>query len=179
MGNFLLEETDLRGATVSKVYRVLDGVDAFIKMLVFAAFAVMVYSTSMQVLGRYVFAVPFPWTEELSRRMMTWILFTASTIGYRGAGMVGIDILTSKFSDKMKKRLDILVYILVACFGVFMVVQGYELTSRNIRQQSSALGISMYYVYIILPVSGFLFFLFSIELIIKRLTGYKKRNKEG
>ena len=161
---------------MSKVYRVLDGLDASIRFLIFVTLVVMSFSTFMQVLGRYVFVIPFDWTEELSRRMMTWLLFTASAAGYRGTGMVGIDILTSKFSDTLKKKLDILIFALIACFGVFMMVQGYELASRSFLQRSAVLGISMFYVYMIIPFSGFLFLLFSIEKIIKQMTGYEKKD---
>ena len=166
-----------------KVYKVLDGLDAALRALIFVLLAVMVVSTSIQVLGRYVLVVPFPWTEELSRRMMTWLLFTASAIGYRRGGMVGVDIVTRKLSEDVKKKLDITIFGLIALFGIFMMWQGYDFAARMVRQLSTALGISMFYVYIIIPFSGLLFFIFSIELIIKRITGYtkedKEKNKEG
>ena len=161
-----------------KVYKVLDVLDAIIRALIFILLAVMVFSTGLQVLGRYVLVVPFPWTEELSRRMMTWLLFTASAIGYRRGGMVGVDIVTRKLSEDVRKSLDIVIFALIALFGLFMLVQGHDFATRMVRQMSAALGISMFYVYIIIPFSGFLFFIFSIELIIKRLTGYKKEDKK-
>ena len=160
-----------------KVYRVLDGLDVAVRGLIFLLMAVMVVSTSVQVLGRYVLVVPFPWTEELSRRMMTWLLFTASAIGYRRGGMVGVDIVTRKLSENVKEKLEITIFALIAFFGLFMMWQGYDFAARMVRQMSAALGISMFYVYIIIPFSGFLFFIFSVELIIKRLTGYKKEDK--
>jgi len=163
---------------VLKVYKVLDVLDAIIRALIFILLAVMVFSTGLQVLGRYVLVVPFPWTEELSRRMMTWLLFTASAIGYRRGGMVGVDIVTRKLSEDVRKSLDIVIFALIALFGLFMLVQGHDFATRMVRQMSAALGISMFYVYIIIPFSGFLFFIFSIELIIKRLTGYKKEDKK-
>ena len=162
-----------------KVYKALDGLDATLRGLVFVLLAVMVVSTSIQVLGRYVLVVPFPWTEELSRRMMTWLLFTASAIGYRRGGMVGVDIVTRKLSENTKKKLEIIIFGLIAFFGLFMIWQGYDFAARiGSRQVSAALGMSMFYVYIIIPFSGLLFFIFSIELIIKRLTGYKKEDKK-
>jgi len=162
-----------------KVYKVLDGLDTAIRALIFVLIAVMVFSTGLQVLGRYVLVVPFPWTEELSRRMMTWLLFSASAIGYRRGGMVGVDIVTRNLSEATKKKLDIIIFGMIAFFGVFMMVQGYDFATRMVRQLSAALGISMFYVYIIIPFSGFLFLVFSIELIIKRISGYKKEEPTG
>ena len=163
---------------MSKIYRVLDGLDFSFRILIFIILTVMVASTFMQVLGRYIFVVPLPWTEELSRRMMTWLLFLASAIGYRRGGMVGVDIITSKVSEKSKKILDIIVFALIACFGLFMVHFGHDLATRMYRQQSAALGISMFYVYIVIPVSGLLFVIFSLEHIVKRITGYEKKEQE-
>jgi len=142
----------------------------------------MVFSTGLQVLGRYVLVIPFPWTEELSRRMMTWLLFSASAIGYRRGGMVGVDIVTRKLSQAVKKKLDIIIFCLIALFGIFMMWHGYDIAIRMYRQMSAGIGISMFYVYIIIPFSGLLFLLFSIELITKRISGYKKedtKEKEG
>ena len=163
---------------MSKLYKVMDGLDFCIRVLIFIAVAVMTYSTFVQVLGRYILVVPFAWTEELSRRMMTWLLFLASPLGYRRGVMVGVDILTRKLSEKTKKILDIIVCVLVIGFGGFMIWQGYFFADRMRMQQSAALGISMYYVYIVIPISGFLFVLFSIESMIKQITGYKKPEQD-
>ena len=157
-----------------KIYKILDRLELTIKVIMVGALAVMIFSASMQVLGRYILVVPLPWTEELARRMMTWLLFSASAIGYRAGGMIGIDLIPNLLPEKIKKVVNVFVYCLVACFGIFMMWQGYQLASRMNTQFSTALGMPMTYVYMIIPLSGFLFFIFSIELIVKRLTGYKK-----
>ena len=88
---------------------------------------------------------------------------------------MGIDLLVGKLPEKWRNKINVFIYLLIACFGVFVLWQGYELASRSINQESSALGVSMLYVYMIIPVSGFLFFIFSLELIIKQLMGYRKK----
>jgi TRAP-type C4-dicarboxylate transport system permease small subunit len=138
----------------------------------------MTASTALQVIGRYILTLPLPWTEELSRRMMSLLLFTASAVAYRSGGMVGIDILTDRFSKNMKIRVGILVNIVVIIFGVFVLWQGYILAIRNSMQISSALGISMMYFYMVIPVSGFLFIIFSIESILKHISVLWKTRKE-
>ena len=104
---------------------------------------------------------------------MIWLLFFASAVGYRKGGMIGVDIVTSMLSDKIKKKLDVIIFVIIAFFGCFMFWQGYELASRAKMQMSAAINISMTYVYMVIPFTGFLFVIFSIELIVKRVTGYK------
>jgi TRAP-type C4-dicarboxylate transport system permease small subunit len=138
----------------------------------------MTASTALQVIGRYILTLPLPWTEELSRRMMSLLLFTASAVAYRSGGMVGIDILTARFSKNIKIRVGILVNIVVIIFGVFVLWQGCILAIRSSMQISSALGISMMYFYMVIPVSGFLFVIFSIESILKHIGVLRETRKE-
>jgi TRAP-type C4-dicarboxylate transport system permease small subunit len=110
---------------------------------------------------------------------MSLLLFIASAAAYRGGGMVGIDILTAKFSRNMKLCVGILVNIVIISFGVVMVWQGYFLAVRSSAQVSSALGISMMYFYMVIPVSGFLFIIFSIESIMKHIGSLWETRKEA
>ena len=156
---------------MQKIFKILNGFDKLLRFFVFVIIIVMTCSTALQVIGRYILTIPFPWTEELSRRMMTWLLFIASAIAYRSGGMMGIDILTRKFSNKANLYIGVMINVMVSLFGSFLAWQGYIFASRSYRQISSALGISMMYVYMVIPFSGFLFVLFSIEHIMKRLSG--------
>ena len=149
------------------VWKTLDALEFAVIVLCVATVVVMSVSTTLQVFGRYFMTVPLPWTEELSRRMMSWVLFLATPIAYRKNGQLGIDLLIKKFPKHLHNGTMFVIDTLIALFGGLMIVQGMLLAQKAYNQMSSALGISMYYVYLVIPFSGFLIVLFAAERLLK------------
>jgi len=131
----------------------------------------MVVSTSLQVISRYLFPYPISWTEEMSRRMMSWLLFIASPIAYRKGAQVGVDLFVSALSKAWKKYIHIFVHSLIAVFSVVMIHQGLIFALKSAKQISSAINISMRTVYLIIPFSGLMILLFAIEYVGIAITG--------
>ena len=63
------------------VKKVIQWVDDKLEVFIGAVFlALMVVFTTLQIVGRYLFSTPFPWTEEMTRYMFVWMVFIS--IGY-------------------------------------------------------------------------------------------------
>ncbi|MBN2859939.1 MAG: TRAP transporter small permease [Sphaerochaetaceae bacterium] len=131
----------------------------------------MVVSTSLQVISRYLFPYSISWTEEMSRRMMSWLLFLASPIAYRKGAQVGVDLFVNALSTTWKKYIHIIVHSLIAVFSVVMMQQGWIFAFKSAKQISSAINISMRTVYLVIPFSGFIILLFAIEYVGNAITG--------
>jgi len=131
----------------------------------------MVVSTSLQVISRYLFPMPLSWTEEMSRRLMSWLLFIAAPIAYRKGAQVGVDLFVNYLSATWKKYIHIIVHALIALFSVVMMQQGWIFAAKSARQISSAINISMKTVYLVIPFSGIMILLFAIEYVGNAITG--------
>ena len=58
------------------VKKVIQWVDDKLEVRIGAVFlALMVVFTTLQIVGRYLFSTPFPWTEEMTRYMFVWMGF--------------------------------------------------------------------------------------------------------
>lgn len=85
------------------------------------------------VIGRYVFAAPIFWTEEVLVFMVVWSVFIAmSAIAYRG-GHLTMDLFYARFTRPWKKVVNGAVAALFIACGVFVVLQSYQVVSLHIR----------------------------------------------
>ena len=159
---------------LNRVMNVIETVALSFSLVLLLA---MTVSTSLQVLSRYLFPMPISWTEEFSRRAMSWLMFLAAPIAYRKGAQIGVDIVVEMFSPLFKKIAAIVVHTLIGVFGYIMIQQGNIISSRSFRQVSSALNISMKYVYWIIILSGFLIMIFAMEQIFICLSDSKVKKE--
>jgi TRAP-type C4-dicarboxylate transport system permease small subunit len=123
--------------------------------LVFAVFAVVL----LQVIMRYVFARPNPWTEELSRFGFIWL----SMLGAALAAELGTHFVFDQLVSLLRPRLGMLIRLcstaLVAVMAIGLVVLGIDLVLLASTQRSPALNLPISWIYASVPVAGLLMLL--------------------
>lgn len=132
--------------------------------------AVMVFNVLWQVFTRFITGNPSSFTDELARYLMIWIgILGAAYVAGRNMH-VAIDILPTRSSKKVQKRLKIIVHLLVILFVLAaFVIGGSRLVyiSHVLGQQSPALQLPLAVVYAIIPISGILIIYYKITDLIK------------
>ena len=130
--------------------------------------AVMVLDVSWQVFTRFVLKDPSSFTEELAGFLLIWIGLLGASYAYYTRAHLGIDILTGKLSGVNRRIVEMVIHGIVFLFSLFIpLIGGYRLVSLTftLNQISPALGISMGYIYLVLPLSGILLMYYSIYFI--------------
>jgi TRAP-type transport system small permease protein len=113
----------------------------------------------VQVVMRYVFARPNPWTEELSRFAFIWLsLIGASLATKRGAHFL-FESAVARLPLRLRSLIAGAVTLLVATMLLGSLVTGAELAFQSRVQRSPALDLPMVWVYAALPVSAALMLL--------------------
>lgn len=127
-----------------------------------------------QILTRYVFNSPSTVSEELLTYSFTWLalLSAALVFGKREHMRMGY------FADKMGKNaepfLSIISEILILIFAAIVLVYGgISITRLTLTQVTASLGVSMAYIYVVLPICGVITIFYSITNIIEILRGGK------
>ena len=146
---------------MKKVLKVLAGIESVVCT---AAFIIMLTFCFFQVLNRNIFKIPLGWTEELSRFSMVWMALLGSELGLRKGKQMAVAAVVSKLPFVPKKIVECLGCIIS---GAFAGVSGYyalQFVASNITngQIAPALNVPMWIVYLILPISLFLMFLFEV-----------------
>lgn len=118
-------------------------------------FAAMILVTLLGVFFRYVMLNPFEWTEELARFLMIGLSFLAINIALRKREHIAIQFLAQKLPSKISKVLDYFVDILIGLFLIVLMKQGYLMATRTLLT-TSTLNISMFWIYLTVPIGAFL-----------------------
>ena len=114
----------------------------------------MVVLIGAQITARYMIGSTLPWTEEVARHLMIWMLFVGIAPAYRRGAHLALELWPALLGDRGRAIIGLVVLGLVAVFAVAMVRHGIDLSARTMRQRSSGLGYPMGYVYAAVPVGG-------------------------
>ncbi len=112
-----------------------------------------------QVVMRYVFESPNPWTEELSRFAFIWLSLIGASLATKNGAHFALDSVAAFLSAKARLVVDRIVTLIVVALLVGIVVVGTLLASHARVERSPALDLPMFWVYAALPLSGALMLL--------------------
>ena len=145
----------------------VDGLLLYFLMLLMV---LMVLDVSWQVITRYLAPKPSSFTEELASYFMMWIGVLGGAYALRQKAHLGIDILTQRFTGKTKIYMELFIHAMVILFAVLVLIWGgirLVIIQLYLNQLSAALRIPVGYVYLVLPLTGFLLVLYSVYFIFR------------
>lgn len=143
--------------------KINDFITRIAKNVAIGAFIVMIISSSLQILFRYVLDIPLSWTEELSRYTFVWSTALGISIFMRGRKHSSVDLLESFLPERYGKWLLALSDLLCEVFFAVVVIGGVRMVTVTMDQMSPALGIPMGFMYLSIPLSGAIMMLMSME----------------
>ncbi|WMI69066.1 TRAP transporter small permease [Mangrovimonas sp. YM274] len=149
-----------------------EKIDNVLSKALIIIMSVMVVNVLWQVFTRFVVGTPSSFTDELARYLMIWLgVLGAAYVSGRNMH-VAIDVLPSRSSRPVQRRLHLLVYGLIILFAfAAMVVGGIRLVYITflLGQHSPALQIPLAFVYMVIPLSGLLIIYYKVSDIKKTL----------
>ncbi len=136
--------------------------------------AAIVLVVTWQVFTRFLMTSPSSYTEELARFLLIWIGVLGGAYALRTRAHLGIDIMTTKLHGRQKDMLMIGIYLAIILFSaLILVIGGIKLVSLTftLKQISASLGIKMGYIYTVLPLSGTIMIIYSLDVILDAIKG--------
>jgi TRAP-type C4-dicarboxylate transport system permease small subunit len=135
----------------------LIGIDT---LAIFGAIVLRVFSTSYALL------------EEFPPLLMSGIAFLAIGGLLKQGRHIGVDFLSLKLRGKALARLEIIIYCAVAVASLVIIVSsldGLQTMKKMGHITMSEVAMPVWCFYIPLVVGGVLMFIYSVELIIRRI----------
>ncbi len=126
----------------------------------------MLFIIFLQVIFRYVFHNSLTFSEELARYLFVWTVFLCSAVVARDNGHIIVGVLTERLKGKKAKYVKSAAYISTMIFVAILFYQGIRMMKLSSFQHSPALGISMSWVYLAIPVATFVMFCNILILIV-------------
>lgn len=108
---------------------------------------------------------PINWSQDMSLFLFAWSVFLSADAALRADKLVNIDLLVNRLSDRMRKYLAIVTYVIILVFLVVLFYYGVKLSLFSRRRVFQGIpGFSYTWVILSVPVGSFLQ---SITVILK------------
>ena len=132
---------------------------------------VMIICIMAQIFTRTFLRVPLSWTDELARFTFLYFCFFGGVITMRNKLHLGIDYFESKMSPKGRFINRIFVYTMIVVFGLFLGIYGTRLVGIVGIQLTPVMRIPMRFIYLSMPIAGFLYALLGFYQMYCHITG--------
>ncbi|MFP4482179.1 MAG: TRAP transporter small permease [Thermovirgaceae bacterium] len=131
-----------------KTKRAIESIGAFF-------FCLMIVLVLIQIVARYIFSSPPPWTEEFARWSMICSVLVFSIIITKENDHILMDYFINKLPAFLKNILEFMISGILSVFCFLMAYSGVKLmqTSVACSQEAPGSGIPLYLIYSILPVA--------------------------
>ena len=103
-------------------------------MAAVAGLAAVVAAVLVQVFGRYVLNDTPTWAEALAMLLVLYVTMLGAAVGVRDAGHIGMESLLVLVPEKVRLKIELVIHVLVAIFGVLMAWNGAS--SRSVKPSS-------------------------------------------
>ena len=142
--------------------RLLRGIEG----LLIGIFALLTLDVLWQVFSRYALQTASAWTEELARFCLIWLtVLGAAYLNGTGAHLRMDYWLRRLPPDRLRRRQRVIEGLMAVFALTVLVLGGGNLVYTTLRlgQTAPGLGISLGYVYAVVPLSGLLIVFFSLH----------------
>ncbi len=110
--------------------------------------------TFLQVVFRYGLGSSLSWSEEAARYCFIWVIFLGTSVAARRGQHIAVDVLIEAIPARLRRRLALGAALLgIAFFAIFAYVAAL-LVDNAWRQTSTALQISIAWVYACAPLGA-------------------------
>lgn len=133
-------------------------VDRVVTNAVWVLAALLLASISVlglyQVLIRFVFNQPSPWTEEIIGRLLIWAVALGIVAAFRQGALVSVDVMLRWSRGRWRQAVRLIILLVTAAFLALLAWFGYELAWRIRFQTFASVPISISWAYLALPVGA-------------------------
>ena len=132
-------------------------VNKLVEIMSIVIMAILVLLVTWQVAVRYLFSNPSAWTEQLSRYTFVWLVLVNAAYIFGKREHMNIGFIVGKFGPRMKLVCGVFTETVILLFALsVLAIGGISAVKLAASQTDAALGISMGFVYMAMPVSGVL-----------------------
>ncbi len=153
--------------------------DRALRTICVILFALLVLLVVWQVFTRLVLNSPSAWSEEAARYTFVWASLIGIAIAIGEKADVVMDFLVEKLPKNGQRVVDVVAYLSVLFFAVYvMVYGGFKQASQSWTQTNPLLPFTQGQLYLAVPISGVLI-TFYLILHISHALSSKFEKREG
>lgn len=148
-------------------------IDAASKALIVAFLTIMTVVLAIQIVLRYFFQMGIIWSDELARFAMIALVYIGAASATRDNSHITVSIFEDQ-KPSLRKWFAPIQWIVMFVYSVCLIKFGFD-TLKVVGAQSSAnMGISMGWIYAVIPLSAAIMIVHLIARIGKRSPAIEK-----
>ena len=139
----------------------------------------MVLIGAFQVLSRFVLHEPSPWSEEVLRRSMIWMVALGLSIGFRHGTHISVDVINRVQAAWVRGLVRWSVFLITLLFMATLIWVGSDMAWRVRFQTFASMEISMSWAYMAIPVGAALSLISLLARALAVQTGVSSAEEEA
>ena len=156
---------------ITAILRVLDVAQLTALFISAVGFSIICFA---QVIARYVVNNSIIWADQACRYLFCVSTFLGAAICVKERKHTSIDFLAEVLPSKGKKIQTIIIYAIIAVFGIVLARSGYELAIKAMRQKVSTMPLKMGQIYMMVPISAAFITLNAVRVVVNEIRGLGK-----
>jgi TRAP-type C4-dicarboxylate transport system permease small subunit len=165
----------MTGKSFDRLDKVLS---AFEDWTLFVSVMVALIALFANVVLRYGFNYTLAWSEELVREVIIYTTFIGCCSAVKKRSMIKIDATVQLF-PRLKIPLTFFSNLMILVFSVLLIIFGWEIASLQAKtfQKTVIMQIPLVYLYSILPLTGVLMFIRTLQIVYQDITALRPENE--
>lgn len=123
------------------------------------------------VVWRYFFVDPLTWSDEIARALFVWLAFIGAAVGVKRRLHSTVSLFSARLPARWQKVTTLFGLFIIGVMAVVLLYTGTAETVMNFRQVMPITGLSRGWLYLAVPVSGFLILVYLVPQIRNTLRG--------
>lgn len=151
--------------------RITDRLEIALQWIAALMLLAIVLIVLSNVFFRYFLHIGLGWTEEAARFLLIAMTFVAAAAAVKSWGHFQLLIITKWISERHHRTVQVFAVLVVLVMSMILVRYGIAIARVSWFQTSPTMEWSMGYLYLIVPASGLLMFIFALEHLFNVLRG--------
>ena len=165
---------------LAKIISIMDKIlTQFENWTLFIAVMVGLVSLFCNVVLRYGFNYSLAWSEELIREIIIYTTFIGCSAAVKNRNMITIDALP-QIVPRLKLPLNLVSHAVTLLYSVVIAYLGWQMALQQVatHQKTIILQIPLVFLYAILPLTGLMMFLRTLQVLYIDLQSRQAARKE-
>ncbi|MFK8079805.1 MAG: TRAP transporter small permease [Granulosicoccus sp.] len=160
------------------IEKILEGFCQLLRILTGLLIAALIVPVLMQVLARYTGIIPtYLWTEELAKFIFIWIVMLGSMIAVWEGTHFDVQVMPDASSPLGKLVQQGFVLVMVSVFALLFARYGIDYAKFGSIQTSVMMQINLLWIYITVPLAGFVWAVFALFRLWQLVDTYRSRER--
>jgi TRAP-type C4-dicarboxylate transport system permease small subunit len=151
---------------IKTIGKIADTINKYVVALILA---VMTISISIYIVLRYFFSITFVWSDEITMILFVYLVFLSIPIALRMNEHVTIDWFVSRFPQKPKKLIMILVDLLMFIIIYLFLTNSIELIKNLGSNPYASLHLPVGILYLAITLSSLIMLVDMMVIIYKHI----------